>query len=85
MVTVTFSPFKPPFLCANLKTMQVEITRLNLVSPLYFDPGAEEKLFYFELDEAQYRNFEPDKAVFLMDSVSGTELPGRSAKMARLL
>ena len=55
--------------------METEIFRLNLVSPLYFTPedsldpfdpegGAAsggEKLFCFELDEAQYQSFEPDK------------------------
>ena len=62
--------------------MEVEITRLNLLSPLYYVPekkpdpfayreGDGEKLFYFELDEIQYRNIEPDKEKLLGNPVFG--------------
>jgi hypothetical protein len=55
--------------------MEIEISRLNLLSPLFcarveglspFDyrEGEGEKLFCFELDEAQYLNFEPEKEKF---------------------
>ena len=60
--------------------MTINITRLNLLKPLYFAPdeGSGEKLFCFELDEAQYRSFEPEKAKFLENPVYGgadRELP----------
>ena len=63
--------------------------RLALLSPLYFDaenvtdPFAfrdkedalegGEKLFCFELDEAQYRSFEPDKVKLLGNPVFGPQ------------
>ena len=57
--------------------MQIEISRLHLLSPLYFTPEKDadpfsfrergpdgEKIFCFELEETQYRSFEPEKAKF---------------------
>ena len=53
--------------------MKFDILNLNLLSPLYYVPAEKlepfgcqegiegEKLFCFELDEAQYGNIEPDK------------------------
>ena len=76
--------------------METEISRLNLVSPLFFEPieesqpfgnGGEagtggEKLFCFELDESSYRSFEPDRALILKELVfSGKAVKG-SAKGA---
>ena len=67
--------------------MGTEIVRLNLLSSLYYAPGDAsdpfsyregdgEKLFYFELDEAQYRNIEPDKRKLLGNPAFGApELP----------
>jgi len=54
---------------------EIEISRLNLLSPLHYVPendsdpfcyreGDGEKLFCFELDEAQAQAFEPDKTKF---------------------
>lgn len=67
----------------------MEISRLNLRTPLYYVPladadpfvcreGAErdsggEQLFCFELDEAQYMSFEPDKRTLLGTLVFGGE------------
>ena len=55
--------------------MKFNILRLNLASPLFYipDKGIDpfncpedgERLFCFELDEAQYSNFEPDKEKLL--------------------
>jgi len=56
--------------------METDITRLSLLSPLYFVPGqlnepfnyregSGEKLFCFDLDEEQYLLFEPDKEKLL--------------------
>ena len=53
-----------------MSVMKIEISRLNLLSPVY---GDGEKLFYFELDEAG--EFEPDKTRFLDNPVSCGELP----------
>jgi len=55
---------------------EIEIIRLNLVSPLYYAPekdsdpfdyreGDGEKLFCFELNAAQAHDFEPEKTNFL--------------------
>ena len=51
--------------------MSYKIFRLNLAAPLFYIsdtgvdpfncPGDGERLFCFELDEAQYRSFEPNK------------------------
>ena len=68
----------------------MEISLLHLISPLYFvpgkgsgpfefkgeteGPGSEEKLFCFELDETQYRLFEPDSVKLLgKTAAEGTE------------
>jgi hypothetical protein len=79
--------------------MKYEISRLNLLSPLFYvseqglttgrspfeyREGEGERLFCFELDEEQYRNFEPDEGKFFenlvfegkaVDKSSGLELP----------
>ena len=57
--------------------METEISRLNLISPLYYSPGGSsdpfgygespeaaagtEQLFCFELEETQFRSIEPDR------------------------
>ena len=64
--------------------MEIGITRLNLLSPLYYFPdkntdpfsyreGEGEMLFCFELHEDQYRNFEPDKTKLLGNLVFGAK------------
>ena len=70
--------------------MEIEIVRLNLLSPLYYIPekdsepfdyreGDGEMLFYFELDEAQALELEPDKTKFLGKQLFG----GKAAETAR--
>jgi hypothetical protein len=58
--------------------MRFEISKLNLLSPLFYIPGQGtpfecsgegEKLLCFELDEAQCRNFEPDEGIFFENLV----------------
>ena len=64
--------------------MTIEMTRLNLLSPLCYVPdkdsdpfgyreGSGEMLFCFELNEEQYRSFEPDKTVLLGNLVFGAK------------
>jgi len=66
--------------------MEIEIKRLNLLSPLYYIPGKDsdpfgycegdgEKLFCFELDEALARDFEPDKTKLLKNPESPAVFP----------
>jgi len=61
--------------------METGISRLNLISPLYYAPGEKtdpfsyredmegaagvEELFCFELDESQFRSIEPDREKIL--------------------
>ena len=67
--------------------METEIIRFNLLSPLYYIPekdtdpfgyreGSGEKLFCFELDEAQCGSIEPDKTRFLGNRVFGGKAAG---------
>ena len=67
--------------------MDIEILRLNLLSPLYFIPQTDadpfgyreengEMIFYFELDEGQYQNIEPDKDKLLGNPVFGGKSAG---------
>ena len=72
--------------------MNIEVVRLNLISPLYYAPekdsdpfgykeGGGEKLFCFELDKAQAREFEPDKTKILGNPVfSGKAADGASGE-----
>ena len=72
--------------------MKIEISRLNLLSALYYVPekdsdpfgyreGGGEKLFCFELDAAQSLEFEPDKTKFLGNLVfAGKAADGASGQ-----
>ena len=66
--------------CLSPNNMKIEISRMKLLSPIYYtaDKGSDpfgyrgedgEMLFCFELNEGQYRNFEPDKAELLRNLV----------------
>ena len=67
--------------------METDIIRLNLLSPLHYIPGEDpepfnyregsgEKLFCFELDEAQFRSIEPDRKKLLGKLVFGGAAAG---------
>lgn len=74
--------------------MKIEIKRLNLISPLCYLPletqepfdcreeteiaPDREKLFCFELENDQYRSFEPDKEKLLGRLVSSGEAPDKA-------
>ena len=69
----------------------MEIARLNLLSPLFYladkalDPfayreGDGEMLFCFDLNEAQYRAFEPDKTELLGDLIFGARAAAAERK-----
>ena len=60
--------------------MNIKVSRLNLISPLYYTPEENsdpfayreddgEKLFCFELNRAQAQEFEPDKREFLREMI----------------
>ena len=73
--------------------MKPEISRLNLVSPIYYIPlekpdpfgcpgeaefaSGGEKLFCFELDKTQYSSFDPDKEKLLGTLVCGGKTAGQ--------
>jgi len=60
--------------------MSIEILRLNLGSPLFFNPNSKtlepntELLFIYELDESQYQCFEPDMEKFIQRSIINDDL-----------
>ena len=70
--------------------MDIRVSRLKLLSPLFYTPdeglkdaflpleeGEGELLFCFELEEANYRSFEPDKGIFFEKMI----FAGRAVKM----
>jgi hypothetical protein len=73
--------------------MGLEITRLHLVSPLYYlrDEGIEpfsyseeggETLFYFELDPNQSQSIEPDERLLLSALIAGGRAAGPEDSVA---
>ena len=68
--------------------MKIEITKLQLLSPLFyvsaeglipFEYREGDLLFCFELEEAQYRNFEPEGEAFFKNQVfAGKAVKGLS-------
>ena len=82
-----------------VSVMKTEISRLTLLSPIFFvrenEPapfnyreGDGEKLFCFELDETQAMEVEPDKATLLGNSVFGgkaSDAPGEELSSGHYL
>jgi len=70
--------------------MELEILRLNLLSPLHYVPlenpdpfayreGSGEMLFCFDLDEDERRSFEPDRTKLLKKLIFGGKSAGETA------